>query len=213
MSRNIARVIRNSVRDLSWETAGCATQALSNLPGLAALPSQTAASRSHTSAIEVIAQLTSEECGPELCTVLEQMSLAEMLAFPEHLREAALNAHCPSGCFQLSAEEGPFTTAKIPAVQQYEGSLRLLQGFAPLLSRVGTRSLVLSSCGMDQEHVQVGNEPLLLRPKGVGLCMCVHALHSIFGCCIILLRTQCDLVLVICAAGKCSNMITTICSI
>lgn len=173
LSGNIARTLRNAVRDLWWETASCPKEALSNLAGVGASAPFAASSSSCTSTKEVISQLSCSAHGPELCNVLEQMSLAEMLAFPEHLREAALNAQSPRRCFWLSAEQGPFTSARMLPAQVSERSLQLLQGFAPVLGKVRPRSLVLSSCGMRQEHVQVGAQRLLSFGFFRGVCCTV----------------------------------------
>lgn len=123
LSEQVARTLRNAVRDLCCESASSANEALSCLPGLGASASLTADTAS-TCPPAVITECSSAVDGPDLCTVLEQLSLGEMLAFPEHVREAALIAHRPQHCLQLTVERGPFCATVRPCKGSITGAFK-----------------------------------------------------------------------------------------
>jgi hypothetical protein len=155
LSEQIARVLRNATRRLCSETASSAQEALSCLPGLAASAAATAAAG--IASMPVFNEFFKSADGGHLGSVLEQLSLVEMAAFPENVRVAALSAHSPQQCLQLAVGKShmPFDVVQNKAEHQSSASFQMLQGFAPLIGLARVQSLVLSNCGMKHEHVQV----------------------------------------------------------
>jgi hypothetical protein len=155
LSAQVASVLRNAIRHMRRETAGSAQEALSCLPGLPKLSAVIAAT--DITAMQVFNEFSALEDLAYLGTVFEQLSLVEMAGFPEHIREAALSAHSPQHCLQLTIDRCrvPFNDLQEGPQHQPGSSLQILQSFAPLLDRARVHSLVLSNCGMTHAHVQV----------------------------------------------------------
>lgn len=166
LSEQVARTLRCALREVCRESSSSAQAALTSLPGLGTLDTFTADTASALMP-DVVHEFSAAD-GPDLFCVLEQLSLAEMVALPEHLREAALRAHSPQHCLQLTLADGPFGAVQKTTEQYSAASLQILKGFAPLLGRVRVQSLVLSTCGMQHEHVQVCWS-VLLNFSGGGL--------------------------------------------